>query len=250
MKNFLLATLIAGRMLAQTASPEARQNYSQAASELFRLGVPLSAEGEKECIVKSRAIVIGEIQKFLSNQSEANPDAVMRIIADLQDEPGRRYRAPMKHEAPIAFVAQTNVGPVLAVAFSILKGSTAIPTPEPVIQFFSRVNGAWQQSANADPETLQDRWLQAARIRSPYANEVWLMAWGKTYGDTGSRLFARLYSFDALTSEIRILWRVDGLHRGDLEVQDSQVVLTYWDTYPPKGDPIRKVLTIGSAGLE
>jgi hypothetical protein len=91
--------------------------------------------------------------------------------------------------------------------------------------------------------------MEAQVVKSPVSHEVWVMAWGKTYGDTGSRLYARLFAFDATASMTRVVWRRDGLVGGELRMEGARIRLSYYAAYPHRGEPQEEWLDIRADGV-
>jgi len=257
--SIVIAVLIVAQVQTQVVKTP-RQRYAELGAQLFSVSDPwgakppsprdsiraLSPALEESYVRELHDVLATDISTALNSKEKPDAQQVKRAIDDLQGTFSLKFDNDLKHRPPFADYSETTGGPVVTVAFAILKDPVAIPRPEPFIQFYTRRGGVWELKAEA-PRDLQNRWLEAATLPSPFGNEVWVLAWGKRYGDTGSRLYAYLYAFDGNT--VRTVWRREGLVGGQLDIAGKRVTLVYYDTYPSKEPPVQEVLDITSDGL-
>lgn len=130
-------------------------------------------------------------------------------------------------------------------AYVTLAGGDAIPESKSSVDFYVRRGGEWKLSATAASE-FQGCTLFLSALRSLGPAEQWYLAWGKTIGDTGSRLKVRLYGFDG--NVVRTIWKRDELTFGQLQVSLAGITLNYQVGYPD-GDRIQEVFAVTPDGL-
>ncbi len=71
--------------------------------------------------------------------------------------------------------------------------------------------------------------FSAAAMDAGLPCQAWFLVWGKTFGDTGSRVKLRLYAFDG--TDVKTLWRRDDLTYGKVAVTRNSVKLDYEKKY-------------------
>ena len=162
-------------------------------------------------------------------QADNRAERVRMSILDLQS--GFQERPDhLPYVKPTAIRGQG----VAIVAFSIMQGASAIPEPEPFIQFYISTSNSWFLAAEA-PQDLSGRAVQVQQLKSPLESETWVLAWGRRYGDNGARVTARLYAFDG--GSVRTLWGRDELLGGGIAVNENRVTVTYYDPARRSLDP-------------
>jgi hypothetical protein len=114
----------------------------------------------------------------------------------------------------------------VTVAFSIMQGASAIPEPEPFIQFYVSAHNVRYLAAEAPPD-FSGRGVQVQQLRSLVENQIWVLAWGQRYGDNRARVIARLYAFDG--GSVRTLWGRDDLLGGSIGFRDQRITVTFYD---------------------
>lgn len=160
---------------------------------------------------------------------EAQVDEVVSTVRNLQ---GRLHERA--EDLPAAVTGLRKGQKIMAVAFEILQGPTAIPEPDTNIHFYVNSSNFWYLAAEA-PKDLDKLAVRIQGIESPVPGEVWILAWGKRYGDTGSRVYARVYAFDG--SSVRTVWKQDALISGALKVSGDRISVTYYEPSRWRIDP-------------
>jgi hypothetical protein len=118
---------------------------------------------------------------------------------------------------------------VLVVGFTIYRDGLAIPDTRPFVQFYAQDFGNWVLKGEVGLELRGCFW---SHVRVEGSGNSKLLYWlsGRRYGDTGTRLRIQLFEFDG--SEVRRLWRREGLTRGGLTVNSDRFSIDY-DQCPP-----------------
>jgi hypothetical protein len=83
----------------------------------------------------------------------------------------------------------------LVVSWLLFRGGIGIPRTKGFIQAFSASDGVVQPIASTGDEFDGDG-LFVREMPSPVPNQIWLLAYGQRFGDTGSRSDVAVYTFD------------------------------------------------------
>jgi len=219
------------------------EEYDRVANLLFQRGsisegrlvlsgryVPPASETAARYRKTLRDLIVETVTERLQQAGrEAQVDKIVSTVRSLQ---GRLHERA--EDLPAAVSGLRKDQKIMAVAFEILQGPTAIPQPESHIHFYVNSSNFWYLAAEA-PKDLDKLAVRIQGIESPVPGEVWILAWGKRNGDTGSRVYARLYAFDG--SSVRTVWQQDALTGGALKVSGDRISVTYYEPSRWRIDP-------------
>lgn len=157
-------------------------------------------------------------------QDSPPPKRIEKVTASVRNLQGEAHKNITK--LPYSASSSIKGRDVVTVVFQVLRGGMAIPEPEPFIQFYIPTGNSWYLAAEAPPD-LSGLGVEAHQLKSPAENEVWLLAWGMRYGDTGARRNVRLFVFDG--ASVRTLWQREGLLGGRIQVNGDHITVNHYD---------------------
>jgi hypothetical protein len=162
----------------------------------------------------------------------ATAESVQESLRKLQGENSLVAWIERQSNVPSVAMAEINGLPVAIAAFSVLYGGYGIPRTNAAIQFLSKAGGVWEVRDEGG-EFFDGAFFRTALLKAPTPNEAWLLAWGRIFGNTRGRLQARLYAFDGYSA--RVIWEVEGVQRGLLEVLSGEEIELRYHQPPPEG---------------
>jgi hypothetical protein len=234
---------------AQVASDTAQRHakYAQLNRQIFHThedpdsGRALSQDMAADIHSQLHRLLSDEIMSALTAPDPSERNLRTAIIA-VQGE---------STDVPFAKLFDLNGIKSLAVGYVVLQGNEAIPDTQPYLEFYDRMNGLWERKAEASTQSdFRGCTFFVSKMKSPISTESWFLTWGKTIGDTGSRLKIRLYAFDGVT--VRTVSKRDELIAGEITVSADSVSLEYDREYKST-DPNNRVhesLHVSSDGLQ
>jgi hypothetical protein len=234
---------------AQSANGTSQRHakYAQLNRQIFHThgdadsGRVLATEWAVEIHSQLHKLISDEIASALSAPTPSESDVINAIIA-VQGE---------STDVPFAKFFELNGIKSLAVGYVILQGDDAIPDTRPYLEFYDRMNGSWEMKAEAPTRSdFRGCTFFVSQMHSPIPSESWFLVWGKTIGDTGSRLRIRLYAFDGNT--VHAIWKRDDLTYGEITASPTSVDLEYDREYKST-DPnnrVHETLHVSPNGLQ
>jgi hypothetical protein len=107
-----------------------------------------------------RPTVVDALQQGDDDRAERVRMSILDLQSGFQERPDH-----------LPYVKQTAIRGqgVAIVAFSIMQGASAIPEPEPFIQFYVSTSNSWFLAAEA-PQDLSGRAVQVRQLKSPLEN--------------------------------------------------------------------------------
>jgi hypothetical protein len=172
-------------------------------------------------------LLVAEIGDVLAGPNPTAQDVVQSLQRLLGETSISEWDAQSSN-TPFAEFVELNGARTLAVSYGILRSGGALPNTHSYFEFYAPENGAWQLKTHANLEF--DRctfFISSMDAGSP--GRAWFLAWGKVFGDTGSRLRLRLYAFDG--TSVKTIWQRDGLSAGLVTVSRKSVSLEYDKEY-------------------
>lgn len=146
---------------------------------------------------------------------------------------------------PFAAFIDLNGARVLAASYSVLRGGGAIPNTRSYLEFYVLENGAWHPKVSADLD-FDGCTFFVSPMDAGLSGQAWFLAWGKLFGDTGSRIKLRLYTFDGESA--KAVWQRDGLVGGSVSVTGNSVSLEYDKEYH-SAERVHETMHIAPDGL-
>jgi hypothetical protein len=195
---------------------------------------------------------IEEVHTRTLSEPRPSSESLTRALRELQGADSLNSFFS-ESNVPVALVFEIRGTLVAFSAVAILSGGEGIPDVQAELRLYARPGGQWVKRAQLGDD-FTGRWFSAAPIHSADSNEVWVLVWGTTIGDTGARLRAKLYGFDGW--RVRTVWERDNLLGGSISVSDGgdTVRLEYFNFPAEPGiAPPREIVEIlhpRSTGLE
>jgi hypothetical protein len=80
---------------------------------------------------------------------------------------------------------------------------------------------------------FEGRTMMVRELRSPFADEIWFLAWGRVHSANGSWLYLEAFAFDG--QQFRVLWRPDPMEAASIEMTRAGFAVTHHrrDFSPP-----------------
>jgi hypothetical protein len=246
----LIASLILIFQLAAAGQLSRKEEYQQVGAKLLeqipnpnKPGERPEPEVAREYVRTLRNLATDTVLEALTQSAPTDrPANVRRGIQELQ----RGLNETEWTNLPYAEKAAVNGHEVMIVAFSVLQGAAAIPEPTPFLQFYVPEGERWRLAAEA-PNDLEGRATRVALLKGPVGHEVWLLTWGRRYGDNRAVVSARVYAFDG--ASVRSIWQRDDLIGGELAVNDGTVSVSYFQPGRLGDPPVVEEYKIGFHGL-
>ena len=220
--------------------------YAQLSRQIFHRqddpnsGRFLSTEKASDIQSRLHSLILAEISSVLAQPTPSDAD-VANAVSAVQGDPT---------DKPFAQFFQLNGMQSLAIGYVILQGGDAIPDTQNYLEFYDRAQGTWEMEADAPTRRdFRGCTFSVAKMQSGVPSESWFLAWGKTIGDTGSRLKIRLYAFDG--TAVRTVWERNGLMYGQITVSNESINLAYDLEYKSSkpNNRAHEMFHIGPAGL-
>lgn len=199
--------------------PRLSESLARAAQRNWPIPSPAAASQHIQAL--HNLVVDTVIEALHESPPPKRIDTVTASVRNLQGDAHKNFT-----KLPYSASSSIKGRDVVTVVFQVLRGGMAIPTPEPFIQFYMPTGNSWYLAAEA-PQDLSGLGVEAQQLKSPAENEVWVLAWGRRYGDTGARRNVRLFAFDG--ASVRTLWQREGLLAGRIEVNENRITVTHRD---------------------
>jgi hypothetical protein len=242
---------------AQTPGTQAqrRQEYLELSRQVFagpgdsdaaRQAVNAVLPAQLKAVTERlHGLAVAEIEGVLAGNNPSAQDVALAVRTLLGATSPETWDTQATN-TPFAAFVPLNGGRVLAAAYGILRGGGALPNTHWYLEFYAPDNGTWSLRASANPD-FDGRTFFVSQMDAGLAGQAWILAWGKTFGDTGARLQLRLYAFDG--SEAPAIWQKDGLIRGDVTISGRSVTLGYDKDYH-SGEREHETLFVTLSGLK
>ena len=236
-----LAQLAAGQVPSRSEAANARelrrQTYSQLSKSVFagptapvdalQRAVSLPAARVDEITEQLHNLLVAEIEDALAGPKPAGRD-VAQSLGRLLGETSISEWDAQSSNTPFAEFVELNGAQTLAVAYGVLRSCGALPNSHPYFEFYAPENGAWQLKTQANLDFDRCTFF-VSPIDEGLPGQAWFLAWGKVFGDTGSRLKLRLFAFDG--TSVKTIWQRDGLSAGLVIASRKSVSLEYDKEY-------------------
>lgn len=196
-----------------------------------------SPENKQPVVEKIDASITGYILQRL-NSSRRPPaetlaqelnEALTRSIVGASPEEIKKSNPSFR---PFAFALENPDEPQLyAVGYAIGFGHAY----DCVVRAFVRRSGRYVMMARAETD-FGNRILEAVRLKSFQPAELRFLVYGSWLGSPQGLLKVVLYRFDG--NALQALWEKDRLIRGEVSLQNGQVLLYYWPEQDPRKPPL------------
>jgi hypothetical protein len=114
----------------------------------------------------------------------------------------------------------------VAIAYDLLEGGLGTPDNHSYLQFYTHESGEWNLRAQAPTETdFEGHTFFIKPVKAPVKDEMWFLVSGFRFGDTGTRLKIRLYSYNG--AGVRTVWQRGNLTAGEVSVSNDVITLEY-----------------------
>ena len=124
-------------------------------------------------------------------------------------------------DAPLARIADLRAGRSMLVVYGLdIQGRN----PVAVVQGYAEGPGHTFE-VTADLKDFEGSTMTLRELPAPTRGELWYIGWGKTIAANGSRLNARVFSFDG--SEFRVLWAIESNVHGAIEITKAGFSVTH-----------------------
>jgi hypothetical protein len=128
-----------------------------------------------------------------------------------------------EHSGAPYVIEATLVGvPVKVAAFELIRGGAGAPETKIFIQGFRKVGANWE-FASETGDDLDGHGLFLMELKSPRANELWLLAYGVKTGSNILSLRMRVYAFDG--ERFTTLLSPPDRPYGQVQVEGDQIVV-------------------------
>lgn len=257
MRNGLIVLGIAGGLLAQ--SNTSVQDFSKAHTEYLSLNRQILAipddpesgalygdQGQTAVIENRLHTILKEAIQSVLASSRPTASAVKSALDAVQGDLAMSTWGDPRINLPFAEFFQVDGSENMAVAYGIPAGGAIATQSKTYVEFYSRASGTWKLQATTGSD-FDGSMVSVSSIASGAGDEKWLLAWGKWFGDTGSRLHLRLYGYNG--ASVGTVWKRDELVRGAIQVSPTGVTLEYDKEYH-SAERVREVLHVTANGLE
>ena len=196
--SLIAASLVSFAQSAARSHQDRREKFTQLEKTISRSGEHVSDTihdpGQVRAVRSAlRDLVAQELKDGLKD-SHPNEHALTDAIKTLQGE-----NAPSEAAGNTVFVKIFTLGGVktVAIAYDLFEGGLGIPDNHPYIEFYTRRDAEWRLTAQAPTEKdFEGCTFFITPIKAQVRDEMWFLVSGFRFGDTGTRLKVRLYSYD------------------------------------------------------
>ncbi len=210
------------------------QRYAALSSQVVRTrgagetGRAYHTSAADEINEQLRRIIQGEVIDHL----DVVPNTEMAVKNAIAEVQGASSLDADRTSAPLVELYELAGTRKAAVAYVLDQGGDFLPDILPYLEFYDRLGGEWHLRATAPTvETFHGGTFYVQRMNGGITSESWWLVWGVTFGDTGSRVKARLYAFDG--GSVKTIWKRDDLHGGELSATSETVTLDYDSEHKP-----------------
>ena len=217
----LIVTLGASAYLG--AQREARTEATSVAKELIRQATTdlRRKDGSEPTPVSrenARASIHRVVDQIVSNEPDAGPENLrgkLQLILSAHI-PEAEYGDP-----PSVRVMKSSVGNVVVVAYNVIGGAH---DSAPTIRAYASVGGKRERLATAADE-FQGFIVHSRVVKSPTADEPWLLVWGRGESFNGTLIRTRIYAL--VGSEFRTVWAPKDMLNATIVDTDKGVLVTH-----------------------
>jgi len=249
----LLSVVLISSASAQSAQEARRQEFAELSRKIF--ASPNATDAERRAVNNTSPAQMEEITGRLHDLVTAN----LADVLELPNTSPRKITSAVRTmfgemslerwgdttNGPFASFAQVAGTRTLAVAYGMLRGGGAIPASRSYVEFYANKSGKWERIAGISSD-FDGCTFFVSPIPAGITGQIWILVWGTRFGDTGSRMRARLYAFYGTNAQT--IWRRDELVRGSLKVGDGSVLLEYDREYHSL-ERVRETLYVQPDGL-
>ena len=191
-------------------------------------------------------LIIHDIEDTLAEQ-EADAAKVSQNIRDILGDTSIDQWDQNSSNTPYAGFLPMNGANIMMAAYGILRGGGALPDTRSYLEFYVPSGGTWRLRTAAGLADFDGRTFSVSPVEAGKFGQVWVLAWGRIYGNTGGNLLVRLYAFDG--TEVRSIWQREDLTWGKVTVSGPSVTLEYDKDYH-SAERVRETLHVAPEGLK